>query len=140
MSTTATTKTTIVPGALPASLSLPVTGSDDTQYRYAHLLPVFPKDEHYPPLTPFEHVDPGQRALKHPNPRSFLANATVAQLTPPIGEEVRGVNLATLDNDSKDQLALEVRNCSNIYREHIIDQVTGREAKGLSTARPTGLH
>lgn len=78
------------------------------QYKYTHLLPVFPKDEHYPPLTLFEHVDPGHRALKHPNPRSFLANAKVSQLTPPAGEEVRGINLATLDNDSKDQLALEV--------------------------------
>ena len=87
-----------------------MTGSETahSSYKYAHLLPVFPKDEHYPPLTPFEHVDPGHRALKHPDPRSFLANAKVAQLTPPIGEEIRGVNLATLDNDAKDQLALEV--------------------------------
>lgn len=77
-------------------------------YKYAHLLPVFPKDEHYPPLEPFEHVDPGHRALQHPNPRQFLANATVSQLTPPAGEEIRGVNLATLTPDEKDELALEV--------------------------------
>ena len=44
-------------------------------YRYAHLLPVFVHD-HYPPLEPFQHVDPGFRALEHPNPRSFLDNAT----------------------------------------------------------------
>lgn len=81
----------------------------DEKYKYAHLLPAFPHDEHYPPLTPFEHVDPGFRALSHPNPRAFLVNAKVSQLTPPIGEEVRGVNLATLTNDEKDELALEVR-------------------------------
>ncbi|EMD41573.1 hypothetical protein CERSUDRAFT_110123 [Gelatoporia subvermispora B] len=79
------------------------------EYRYAHLLPVFPQDEHYDPLVPFEHVDPGLRALSHPNPRSFLDNATsIVQLTPHLGEEVRGVNLAQLDSDGRDQVALEV--------------------------------
>ncbi|KAI0336168.1 TauD-domain-containing protein [Cubamyces sp. BRFM 1775] len=78
-------------------------------YKYAHLLPVFPKDEHYPPLTPFEHVDPGLRALSHPNPRSFLDNATsVIDITPRLGSEIRGVSLAALDNAGRDQLALEV--------------------------------
>ncbi|KAI9068009.1 TauD-domain-containing protein [Trametes sanguinea] len=78
-------------------------------YKYAHLLPVFPKDEHYPPLTPFEHTDPGLRALSHPNPRAFLDNATsVIDLTPRLGSEIRGVNLAELDNTGRDQLALEV--------------------------------
>lgn len=87
---------------------------EPTEYKYTHLVPAFPKDEHYPPLTPFEHVDPGHRALSHPNPRSFLDGAKVIQLTPPIGEEVRGVNLATLTDDEKDQLALEVRKISTV--------------------------
>ncbi|KAI0762718.1 TauD-domain-containing protein [Fomes fomentarius] len=82
---------------------------EEKSYKYAHLLPVFPKDEHYAPLTPFEHVDPGRRALAHPNPRAFLEHATsVTEITPRLGTEVRGVNLATLDNDGRDQLALEV--------------------------------
>ena len=82
----------------------------EEEYKYAHLLPVFPKDEHYPPLTPFEHVDPGLRALSHPNPRSFLDNATsVIDITPRLGSEIRGVSLAALDNAGRDQLALEVR-------------------------------
>ena len=81
----------------------------EEEYKYAHLLPVFDKDEHFPPLTPFEHVDPGSRALNHPNPRAFLDNATsVIEITPRLGSEVRGVNLAELDNDGRDQLALEV--------------------------------
>ncbi|KAI0823092.1 TauD-domain-containing protein [Trametes gibbosa] len=90
--------------------------SDETEptkkeepYKYAHLLPVFDKDEHYPPLTPFEHVDPGHRALAHPNPRAFLDSATsLIDITPRLGTEVRGVNLVDLDNDGRDQLALEV--------------------------------
>ncbi|CAL1696245.1 unnamed protein product [Somion occarium] len=81
--------------------------SQDEPYRYAHLLPVFPRDEHYPPLTPFDHVDPGARALGHANPRAFLDNATsVIELTPHLGTEVHGVNLAALDSDGRDELAL----------------------------------
>lgn len=84
--------------------------SQEEVYRYAHLLPAFPKDEHYPPLTPFEHVDPAARALSHANPRAFLDNATrISELTPNLGTEVHGVNLATLDSDARDQLALLVR-------------------------------
>lgn len=84
--------------------------SQEEVYRYAHLLPAFPKDEHYPPLTPFEHVDPAARALSHANPRAFLDSATgISELTPNLGTEVHGVNLATLDSDARDQLALLVR-------------------------------
>lgn len=77
-------------------------------YRYTHLLPVFSADR-YPPLEPFEHVDPGSRALSHPNPRSFLDQATsVHDLTPNLGSEIHGVNLAMLNSDERDQIALEV--------------------------------
>ena len=78
-------------------------------YRYAHLLPVF-SNETYPPLEPYEHADPGQRALAHSNARSFLDNATsVHDLTPNLGTEIHGVNLAALNSDERDQIALEVR-------------------------------
>ncbi|TFK76760.1 TauD-domain-containing protein [Pluteus cervinus] len=77
-------------------------------YRYAHLVPHFSEDR-YPPLVPFDHVDPGFRALRHPNPRSFLDNATdVVEITPYLGTEVHGVQLTSLDSDGRDQLALEV--------------------------------
>lgn len=106
MSTTTTTTTTVQ----DTTGSLALKGkAQEEGYKYTSLLPVFPQDEHYPPLTPFEHVDPGHRALQHQDPRAFLANAQVTQLTPPIGEEIRGVNLATLNDDAKDELALEVR-------------------------------
>ncbi|KAF7359178.1 TauD-domain-containing protein [Mycena sanguinolenta] len=80
-------------------------------YPYKHLLPeIFPTAEtHQPALQDFEHVDPGHRALKHPNPRAFLAGATsISHLTPAIGTEVRGVSLAKLTSDERDELALEV--------------------------------
>ncbi|THH20999.1 hypothetical protein EW146_g451 [Bondarzewia mesenterica] len=77
-------------------------------YRYAHLLPHFSPDK-YPPLEPYEHVDPGFRALSHQNPRSFLKGAsTVIELTPNLGSEVHGISLAQLDSDARDQLALLV--------------------------------
>ncbi|KAH6917447.1 hypothetical protein BKA70DRAFT_334979 [Coprinopsis sp. MPI-PUGE-AT-0042] len=83
---------------------------DETEedYKYAHLLPHFSSD-HYPPLEPYEHVDPGHRALNHSNPRAFLDGAqSVIEITPHLGTEVRGINLAALDSDGRDQLALEV--------------------------------
>ena len=77
-------------------------------YRYLHLLPHFSPTT-YPPLTPFEHTDPGLRALAHHSPRSLLDGAIgTIELTPNLGTEVYGINLAQLDFDSRDQLALEV--------------------------------
>ncbi|KAF9458344.1 alpha-ketoglutarate-dependent sulfonate dioxygenase [Collybia nuda] len=81
---------------------------DTEPYRYSHLLPHFSQD-HHPALVPFRHIDPGQRALAHSNPRSFLDSAiSITQLTPGLGTEVHGVNLAALDSDGRDQVALEV--------------------------------
>lgn len=94
-----------------ATLTLRADGSkgDDT-YKYSHLLPYFSKDT-YPPLSPFQHVDPALRALEHPDPRSFLNSAiSVVELTPNLGTEVRGVSLKDLDSNGRDQLALEVNN------------------------------
>jgi sulfonate dioxygenase len=92
--------------------ALNLRGGDQEQktepYPYANLLPHF-SPEQYPPLTPFKHEDPGFRALKHADPLAFLKNATnVVELTPNLGTEVHGVNLATLDSEGRDQLALGV--------------------------------
>lgn len=68
-------------------LKNPVEEKPEDDYRYSNLLPHFSPD-HYPPLTPFTHSDPGLRALDHPNPRAFLENATsVVELTPRLGTE-----------------------------------------------------
>jgi len=109
MSTTVTQ--TIQPVSAPLKLRATATSDAEANqepYRYSHLLPHFSQD-HYPPLTPFDHVDPGHRALTHPNPRSFLDSATsVVELTPNLGSEVQGINLAELSSSDRDQLALEV--------------------------------
>jgi sulfonate dioxygenase len=78
------------------------------EHRFSHLLPTFSQDEHYPPLELFDHVDPGSRALAREDPNAFLVNAVVSVLTPRFGSEVRGVNLATLNAEGRDQLALYV--------------------------------
>lgn len=48
----------------------------EPEYPYAQYLPYFNQDYKLPPLTPFEHVDPGAAALTDPEPRKFLENAT----------------------------------------------------------------
>jgi len=81
---------------------------EDPNYKYKHLLPIYVPTS-LPPLVPFEHIDPGSRALSHKNPRVFLANATrVTNLTPQIGTEVDGVQLSGLSDEAKDQLGLFV--------------------------------
>ena len=97
----------------------------ESEYRYAHLLPHFSAD-HYPPLTPFEHVDPALRAVSHDNPRAFLNSATsVCELTPYLGTEVTGVNLAELDSAGRDQLALEVHPLSQDHSLILIEFTIG---------------
>jgi sulfonate dioxygenase len=105
------TITTTIPEAVSSILlngTKKESEATEEPYRYAHLMPVYSKDK-YPPLEPFEHIDAGSRALAHSNPRSFLDNANVVELTPEFGSDVRGVNLAELTPDQKDELALEVR-------------------------------
>lgn len=103
-----TTTTVIVDAPKSVSTISLNTSNDLESYKYKHLLPYFSQDK-YPPLTPFKHEDPGLRALKHENPRAFLDKATsLVELTPNLGTEICGVNLADLDSDAKDQLALEV--------------------------------
>lgn len=83
----------------------------NTEYPFAHLLPVFDKSEHYPPLTPFEHIDPAARAnaLPEAEQRTFLKNATrVKNMTPKLGTEVEGIDLTALGAAERDQVALEV--------------------------------
>ncbi|KAF7317847.1 Alpha-ketoglutarate-dependent sulfonate dioxygenase [Mycena kentingensis (nom. inval.)] len=102
MSTTLTTTATETISRL-----IPAQKAEEEAYKYAHLLPVYSSTK-YPPLEYFEHIDAGSRAIKHVNPRSFLDKAEVIELTPDFGSDIRGVNLATLTPDEKDQLALEV--------------------------------
>lgn len=93
-----TTTVTVSDDSKPIIVPSVVTASSGETYRYAHLLPHFSQD-HYPPLTPYEHVDPGSRALSSPDPRAFLRNASsVVELTPNLGTEVHGNNSARSKN------------------------------------------
>ncbi|GAA5877481.1 hypothetical protein JCM1840_003863 [Sporobolomyces johnsonii] len=74
-------------------------------YKYERFLPHFDHNLHLPPLEPFEHVDPGLKALDDPEPRSFLNDALVEELTPEFGSEVEGVQLHELDTRGRQQLA-----------------------------------
>lgn len=114
-------------------------GKQETEYRYSHLLPFFSQD-HYPPLTPFEHIDPGHRALNHSNPRSFLDSATqITELTPNLGTEVFGVDLRALDSDGRDQLALEVCRKYRLPITSICPSV-GRSSRSSRIQRSTRVH
>ncbi|KAM0747091.1 TauD-domain-containing protein [Meredithblackwellia eburnea MCA 4105] len=75
-------------------------------YKYAKFLPSYDHSIKLPPLEPFEHVDPGHRALLDPAPQSFLTNATLDSLTPDFGTEVTGIQLTKLTSKELDQLAL----------------------------------
>ncbi|KAK9460578.1 uncharacterized protein V1516DRAFT_677101 [Lipomyces oligophaga] len=77
---------------------------------YPKYLPTWNTKEHYGPLEPFEHVDPGTRA--DPSlPNLFPADNEshkVKRLTPKFGSEVRGVQLSQLSAAGRDELALYV--------------------------------
>ncbi|WOO82894.1 Alpha-ketoglutarate-dependent sulfonate dioxygenase [Vanrija pseudolonga] len=97
-----------VPQATAKAQWFSETGLPDEQYPYKHLLPTFDGHLKLPPLTDFEHKDPGHEALKHADPAAFLANADVDELTPRFGSEVSGVQLSQLDDAGRQQLALFV--------------------------------
>ncbi|KAE8354740.1 hypothetical protein BDV28DRAFT_146850 [Aspergillus coremiiformis] len=76
---------------------------------YPAYLPVWDNEpSKYPPLTPFDHHDPGVDA--DPSLKDLLpeGQAQVTNLTPMIGAEVHGVQLSQLTKEGKEQLALFV--------------------------------
>ncbi|KAJ8123768.1 hypothetical protein ONZ43_g358 [Nemania bipapillata] len=72
--------------------------------KYPHYLPTWDKSQKYPPLEPFEHYDHGKDADTS-YPELLPTSAKVNHLTPTIGTEVRGVQLSSLSDAGKDQLA-----------------------------------
>ncbi|PBP25637.1 putative alpha-ketoglutarate-dependent sulfonate dioxygenase [Diplocarpon rosae] len=72
--------------------------------RYKNYLPHWDINEIYPPLELFEHKEHGLDA--DPTYSELLASGvTASDLTPTIGTEVSGVQLSTLTNAGKDELA-----------------------------------
>lgn len=73
--------------------------------KYPHYLPAWNPDEHYPPLVPFEHYEHGKDAdTTYPELLPKGVSKRV-DLTPSIGSEVSGIQLSSLSNAGKDQLA-----------------------------------
>jgi len=72
---------------------------------YPNYLPYW-DDVTYPPLKPFDAIEHGKDA--DPTFPNLLANATVKDVTANIGAEVSGVELSTLSDAGKDELALFV--------------------------------
>lgn len=73
--------------------------------KYANYLPTWNPEQKYPPLQPFEHYEHGKDAdTTFPNllPKD---SAKVTHLTPTIGTEVTGIQLSSLSNAGKDELA-----------------------------------
>lgn len=78
-------------------------------YKYRRFLPEWTTTLKLPPLEPFEHVDPGHKALNDPTPLSFIDNAEIRHLTPDFGSEIiSGVDLTALGDRERAQLALFV--------------------------------
>ncbi|KAK0666494.1 hypothetical protein QBC41DRAFT_150179 [Cercophora samala] len=72
--------------------------------KYPHYLPTWNPNDKYPPLQPFEHYEHGKDA--DPSFPNLLPEGTaVTHFTPTIGTEVKGIQLSTLSNAGKDELA-----------------------------------
>ncbi|KAJ3579158.1 hypothetical protein NPX13_g1405 [Xylaria arbuscula] len=72
--------------------------------KYPHYLPTWDKSTKYPPLEPFEHYEHGKDA-DSTFPDLLPEGTQVNHLTPTIGTEVRGIQLSSLNDAGKDQLA-----------------------------------
>jgi sulfonate dioxygenase len=81
-------------------------------YKYDHLLPRSDPTLKLPPLEPFEHTDPGSRVsgdlLTNPLTELLSSATRNVELTPSIGTEIEGVQLSSLDERQRDQLAVLV--------------------------------
>ncbi|KAI4159515.1 MAG: hypothetical protein LQ342_006516 [Letrouitia transgressa] len=90
----------------------------ETQPAASHpnYLPVWDAETKYPPLQPFEHYEHGKDADSTLS--ELLQGATVSDITPNIGAEVRGIQLSSLKPAGKDQLALFVA------RKKVVDDTT----------------
>ncbi|KAI1198748.1 hypothetical protein F5X97DRAFT_144266 [Nemania serpens] len=72
--------------------------------KYPHYLPTWDKSQRYPPLEPFEHYEHGKDA-DTTYPELLPSGVQVNHLTPTTGTEIRGVQLSSLSDAGKDQLA-----------------------------------
>lgn len=72
--------------------------------KYQNYLPTWDPEQKYPPLQPFAHTDHGIEA--DPNyPELLRDGVKISHLTPSTGSEVRGIQLSTLTDAGKSELA-----------------------------------
>lgn len=83
---------------------LPCAAAANLCAQYPKYLPTWNKSQTYPPLEPFEHHDSGKDADRT-YPNLLDSNAVVTHLTPTTGSEIRGVQLSSLTDAGKSQLA-----------------------------------
>ena len=62
-------------------------------------------NEKFPPLEPFDHVDPGTRADPK-KPHLLNPNVTTRNISPYLGTEISGVQISELTKEGLDELAL----------------------------------
>lgn len=73
--------------------------------KYPHYLPTWNQEEKFPPLEDFEHHEHGLDA--DPTfPELLHAGVNRTDLTPLMGSDLSGIQLSSLSNSGKDQLAL----------------------------------
>ncbi|PTB41843.1 hypothetical protein M441DRAFT_57935 [Trichoderma asperellum CBS 433.97] len=78
--------------------------TDGPAATYPQYLPTWNPAQQYPPLQPFEHYEHGKDAdTSYPN--LLPSGVQVTELTPSIGSEVRGIQLSSLTDAGKDELA-----------------------------------
>ncbi|KAI9757714.1 MAG: hypothetical protein M4579_003339 [Chaenotheca gracillima] len=81
--------------------------TDQPKAKFLKYLPTWNPAQKYPPLEPFEHYEHGKDA--DPSLPDILgAGSKKTDLTPTIGSEIEGVQLSSLTDAGKDQLALFV--------------------------------
>lgn len=75
--------------------------------KYPDYLPSWNLNEKYPPLEFSEHYDKGKQANK--NLPNLLSESVIAKpITPKLGTEIKGIQLSSLSESGKDELALLV--------------------------------
>lgn len=90
---------------------LVINSKNREQAKYPDFLPTWDPKQKYGPLKFFKHIDPGTRAdPSFPSlfPKETAQNYSIKRVTPKFGTTITGVQLSSLDDNGKDELALLV--------------------------------
>jgi sulfonate dioxygenase len=95
----------------PAAFKLDKELNGDGEFgraKYPHYLPTWNPEQKYPPLEEFEYIERGKGA--DPELKALLGGSETKtrKLTPNMGTEIRGLQLSSLNEQQKNELALAV--------------------------------